>query len=86
MKTNTCICLDVELLVEAKKRKINLSFLINEFLRSYFKVKATKTEDKDITINIAEAEAKLLELKNRKEKIEAKLKKERAGRPSFSGD
>lgn len=72
MKTNINITIDTEVLHEMKGRGINLSGLINEYLKGYLR------EDTPISIgeDIEELEKKKRELLEKKRELEEKTKEE----------
>lgn len=77
MKTTTTITLDVELIAEARMRKLKLSTLFNKYLSTYLQMEQTTQaethEDKIISLKAALMSAEA-ELKKQKEKQEEKLK------------
>lgn len=76
MKTTTSITLDPEILFEAKKRKLNMSAIINDFLRNYLNI-PNEEIPKDLDIHEIDLEkAKCLEKIRELEVKEKKWKKE----------
>jgi len=75
MKTIRTICLDTELVAEARVRKMNLSALFNETLREVLDLKKKEPEGSSIKeqvialkASLATAEAELEKEKNKKAK------------------
>ena len=68
MKTTICASLDMNVVLEVRKRKLNLSSLFNSFLINYLKLPKEKNKTQDIEEELLKAETKVLELKKKKEK------------------
>ena len=68
MKSNTTLSLDVEVIIECNKKKVNKSKLCNEFLKNYLKLEIKNKNNNFIDEDIMIAEAKLADLRLEKDK------------------
>jgi len=68
MKSNTTLSLDVEVIIECTKRKVNKSKLCNEFLINYLKLEKNNNKNNFLEEDILIAEAKLADLRLEKDK------------------
>lgn len=74
MKTNTCITLDMDLIMEIRRQKLSLSPLINEYMRAYLKMpKAEKVAYTRLNEEILLANAKVADLTKQKEEFDKKV-------------
>lgn len=72
MKGNLTLSIDVEVLSELKTRKVNISNLINNFLKEYLNIKEEINNEVSLDTQISILKAKIKE----KEEIKAKRLKE----------
>ena len=77
MKSQTNITLDTNVLLAIRERKINISGLINEYLKEFLNLKAEKNEVKLEQLNseILKQETEILEKKKIREETEKEIEK-----------
>ncbi len=71
-KINTAVTIDMDIFLEIKKRGINLSGLITEYLRGYLSLPRTKTEveGKDVHLLLSNLRVEVSRLEKKKKKLD----------------
>ena len=80
MKSTVTITLDTDVINAVRLEKINLSGVVNDFLKSYLKVKKAETSENPFKLikDIEETRAKLVGLEREKLDFDKKQKKNKA--------
>lgn len=69
MKTHINVVIDVEVYIELKNNKVNISKLVNDFLIEYNKIEKPKIEGSSLNDKMQDAKLKVLILNNEIEKL-----------------
>jgi hypothetical protein len=67
MKTNINLTCDVEVVLEARKRNVKLSSVVNSFLKDYLELDNNESEGDSIDNQLIAVKVKLDELEKKKE-------------------
>ncbi len=73
MKNYTTICLDIDIALKLRKKDINLSGLINNYLRNYLSLpkRETEVDGKDVHMLLSELRIEVTRLEKKRERLKA---------------
>jgi hypothetical protein len=77
MKNHITLTIDVDVILELKEKKVNVSNLVNDFLKEYVGIKEGEELEylSQVDLELLKAQAHLLNLKNRRKELENKGQK-----------